>query len=130
RAERGTTFLGTLTVGGRVCAAWDLGALLELEPLAQAWVVVDVERGGARVPIALRTGVCALVAEVRPEASLPGRIFKKRGQAVPAAFAASSLDAQLPALFGLWLDPSRLFTDEEIALAKGAIDRAREENAE
>ena len=118
-------FLGTLRAGGRVCAAWDLGTMLELEPLSNAWAVLEVARGGAHATVALRTGVCALVAEVSPESSLPGRIFRSRAQAFPAAFAAASVDASLPALFGLWLDPARLFTDAELALARDAVDAHR-----
>ncbi len=122
-------FLGTLRAGTRVCAAWDLGRMLELEPLDSAWVVLDVDRGGRRVSIALRTGVCALVVEVRPEASLPGRLFRARSQAFPAAFAASPYDPRGQALFGLWMDPARLFTDEEISLSRDAVARAREVGA-
>jgi hypothetical protein len=120
--------LGTLRVGDRTCAAWDLGGLLEMPPLSRAWVVVDVALGAARVAIALRTGVCALVAEVRPEASLPPRIFRTRAHAFPAAFAASPIAAGVPALFGLWLDPARLFTDEELARSSAAIAHAHEES--
>jgi hypothetical protein len=122
--------LGTLVAGDRLCAAWDMATLLELAPLRSAWVVLDVDRGGQRASIALRTGVCALVAEIRPEASLPGRLFRTRAQAFPAAFAAQSTGTQMPALFGLWLDAARLFTDDELAASRDVIRRAREERAE
>ncbi len=123
RAEKHGALLGTVRAAGKACAAWDLGVLLDLEPLTRSWVVVDVEHGGARVPIALRTGACAFVTQVRPEASLPGRIFRARGRAFPAAFAASSLGAEVPALFGLWLDVARLFTDDELAASIAVIGR-------
>ena len=128
-SETGNAFLGTVRAADRVCAAWDLGRMLELDPLTSAWVVLDVERGGRRVSLALRTGVCALVVEVRPEAALPGRIFKARAQAFPAAFAASPYGPQDMALFGLWMDPTRLFTDEELARSVDAVARARQESA-
>jgi hypothetical protein len=128
RTGQGGAQLGTIRADNRVCAAWDLGALLELAPLDRAWVVVDVERDGKRVPIALRTGACALVAPVRPDASLPGRIFRTREKAFPAAFAAASLEAQVPALFGLWLDVARLFTNEEVAASSAAIACAAQES--
>jgi hypothetical protein len=120
--------LGSVRAGDRVCAAWDLGVLLELESLDRAWVVLDGD--GRGTPVALRTGVCALVAEVTPETSLPGRIFRRRAQAFPAAFAAESVDARLPALFGLWLDPARLFSEEELALSRSTVEHAREEGAQ
>lgn len=125
----GSPHLGTLQVGAEVCAAWDLGRLLEQRALARAWVVLEVVRDGMRVPIALRTGVCALVTEVCADTSLPGRIFRARARAFPAAFAAATLVAGLPSLFGLWLDPAHLFTDEELALSREAIAHAQEETA-
>jgi len=127
--ETGDALLGTVRAADRLCAAWDLGRMLELDPLTSAWVVLDVERGGRRVSIALRTGVCALVVEVRPEAALPTRTFKARAQAFPAAFAASPYGPHDMALFGLWMDPARLFTDDELARSLDAVVRAREESA-
>jgi hypothetical protein len=121
-----TPFLGTVRAAGRICAAWDLGQMLEMAPLTSAWAVLDVDYGGASVSIALRTGVCALVIEVRPEASLPGRIFRSRSRAFPAAFATASVDQAQPALFGLWTDPVHLFTRDELAQSSHAIAGARE----
>jgi hypothetical protein len=125
--KEGDALLGTVRAGDRTCAAWDLGQLLELPPTSQAWVVLDVVADGRPLAVALRTGVCALVAEVRAEAALPGRIFKKRGQAFPAAFAATSLGTEVPALFGLWLDPAKLLGRDEIAASRSILDRSSEE---
>ena len=123
-----TPFLGTVRAGDRLCAAWDLGQMLELAPLTNAWAVLDVDHDGTKVSIALRTGVCALVVEIRAEASLPGRIFRSRARAFPAAFATESFDPTQLALFGLWTDPAHLFTSDELVLSRDAIARAREES--
>jgi hypothetical protein len=127
--REGDALLGTVRAGDRTCVAWDLGRLLELEATKAAWVVVDVASEGRVLPVALRTGVCALVAEVRADLSLPGRIFKKRGLAFPAAFAANTLGVEVPALFGLWLDPARLLGSAEIAASRAALDDASSEGA-
>jgi hypothetical protein len=123
----GSPLLGTVRAGDRLCAAWDLGQVLDLPPLTSAWVVVEAGSEGRPLPIALRTGVCALVTEVRADCALPGRIFQKRGQAFPAAFAAASLGADLPALFGLWLDPAQLLSRDELAASRAVLQRANEE---
>jgi hypothetical protein len=122
--------LGTIEAGERVCAAWDLGRLLGLSPLASSWVVLDVADEQGTLPVALRAGPCAMVAEVGHEAPLPARIFERRGEAFPSAFARTTRGDALPAqlgLFGLWLEPARLFTREERAASRSAIKRAERE---
>ncbi len=128
RTEGRAPFLGTLEAGGRTCAAWDLGGMLELPDLHAAWVVLEVEHEGRAVSLALRSGACVLVTELRPEASLPGRIFRRRARAFPAAFAANHLELEVPALFGMWLDPARLFSREELTVSRDFVDRAEREH--
>lgn len=124
--------LGSIEAGGRVCAAWDLGRILGLPALASSWVVLDVPDDHGALPVALRAGPCAMVTEVRHDAPLPPRIFERRGEAFPSAFATTARGDALPAqlgLFGLWLDPARLFTREERAASRSAIKRATREEA-
>ena len=128
RSTDESPFLGTIRAADRLCAAWDLGQMLELAPLTNAWAVLDVGHRGTNVSIALRTGVCALVVEVQREASLPGRIFRSRARAFPAAFATASFANAQQALFGLWTDPAHLFTDDELERSREAIAQARDKS--
>ena len=79
-----------LLVGERQLAAWNLGTLLGLAPLTAAWVLLRVPHRGGELSIALNTGAFATDG--------------LRGRATAAPL-------------GLWLDPARLFTDEELAAA-------------
>jgi len=117
--------LGTVSAGGVPYAAWDLGELLGLAPLTTAWILLEVHDGGVPISIALRTGACLMVQPLRPEASLPGTIFQTRQTAFPAAFSAALVSGETPALYGLWLDPSRLFTREELGRSRSLVEEAR-----
>jgi hypothetical protein len=107
--------LGVVKIGGEAHAAWDLGELLGLDPIAAAWILFRVAHEGTTLSIALRTGACLMVQPLRPEVSIPGAVFSARGKAFPSAFATSSVRGKTPALYGLWLDPARLLTGDELS---------------
>src|SRR5262245_10093457 len=60
-----------VSIDGRRCAAWDLGAMLGLPPLGHAWVLLNVPYRGEEVPIALRTGPCLTVQPLAAFTALP-----------------------------------------------------------
>jgi hypothetical protein len=104
--------------GGERFVAANLGPLLELPALKEAWVLLHVPHAGGRVPIALRTGACLVVREVRVDAPLPQGLFKSRGDAVLGAFiAGASRGFGGSTLYGLMLDVGKLWTDAELASA-------------
>jgi hypothetical protein len=112
-------------VGDERFAAWDLGSLLGLRPLAKSWVLLRVAHGGKEVRIALRTGPCLAVQGVRKLMALPPGIFRARRSALTDGFAApATKGARLHASVGLWLDPSRLWETHELQASATALARA------
>ncbi len=108
--------------GAEAFVAASLGPLLGLPALAEAWVLLHVPHASHRVAIALRTGACLMVREVSVEAPLPRGIFEARGQAVLGAFVADAAHGFAGStLYGLMLDPVRLWTGEELEAALSAL---------
>jgi hypothetical protein len=113
-------------VGDERFAAWDLGPMLGLRPLAKSWVLLRVSHGGKDVPIALRAGPCLAVQSVRKLSSLPPGIFRGRRGAITAGFATAATKgaARYQASVGLWLDPARLWEGQELQASAAALARA------
>jgi hypothetical protein len=112
-------------VGDDRYAAWDLGLLLGLRPLARSWVLLRVSHGGKQVPIALRTGPCLAVQKVHRLMKLPPGIFRARRAALTDGFAAGTTKgAAHHASVGLWLDPARLWEGHELQASAAALARA------
>jgi hypothetical protein len=102
-------------VGEQDFAAWDLGELLGLAPLSGAWVLLRVKYGGKDLPLALRTGPCFAVQELRRLMPLPPAIFQGHRPALSEAFATSAVrTARLASNVGLWIDPARLWQPGEL----------------
>jgi hypothetical protein len=113
-------------VGGERYAAWDLGLMLGLRPVAKSWVLMQVPHAGKSVPIALRAGPCLAVQNVRKLMKLPPGIFRARRAALTDGFAAAAATkgARYHASVGLWLDPARLFEASELQASATALARA------
>lgn len=112
-------------VGADRFAAWDLGSLLGLGPLAQSWVLLRVSHGGKEVPLALRTGPCLAVQGVRKLMKLPPGIFRTRRSALTDGFAgAATKGGKHHASVGLWLEPARLWEPSELQASIAALARA------
>jgi len=108
--------------GERQLAAWNLGTLLGLPPLGTAWVLLRIPFRGSELPIALHTGACLVVQPLPPALALPPGAFRARPHAISGAFASTRVRGRAPASpVGLWIDPSRLFTDDELAAAASAL---------
>jgi hypothetical protein len=103
-----------VSIGGRRCAAWDLGGMLGLPPLGHAWVLLDVPYGGEEIPIVLRTGPCLTVQPLAAFTALPDGLFRARRGMLPAAFPAGEVKGRTDALFGLCVDPPRAWTSTEL----------------
>ncbi|HYQ01848.1 MAG TPA: hypothetical protein VER96_24410 [Polyangiaceae bacterium] len=114
--------------GGEQFVASNLGALLDLPPLNEAWVLLRVPHAFSRVPLALRTGACLVVREVRVEAPLPPGLFRARGEAMLGAFVAdASRGFSGGALYGLMLDVTQLWTRAELDAAALLAARAHKQ---
>jgi hypothetical protein len=103
---------GLVAIGGAICASWDLGELLGLEPLSSAWVMLEVPHAKKSLRVALRTGACLVVEALPRTVELPRGALVARNSAVRGAFGATKRHGG--ALFGLSLDPTRLFTAIEL----------------
>ena len=110
---------GLVAIGDKTCAAWDLGELLGLPALSAAWVLLEVPHGKKTIPVALRTGACLVVEALPKTIPLPHRALAARSDAVRGAFAATGRHGG--ALFGLSLDPTRLFTPSELDAASALL---------
>jgi len=112
-------------VGDERFAAWDLGLMLGLRPLAKSWVLLRVSHAGKQVPIALRAGPCLAVQNVRKLMKLPPGIFRARRAALTDGFAAAATKGiRHHASVGLFLDPVRLWEDHELQASAAALARA------
>jgi hypothetical protein len=107
-------------------AAWNLGTMLGLPPLSNAWVLLQA--GGADpVPIALRTGPCLVVQPLPESAPLPPALFRDRGRGIVGAFSADQLRGRPTGLtMGLCLDPQRFWSEQELIGSRAAVAAARE----
>ena len=117
---------GLVQSDGELFVASNLGPLLGLPPLGEAYVLLHLPHAGGRVPLALRTGPCLVVREVSVEAPLPHGLFKARGEAMLGAFVAdASRGLNGGALYGLVLDAANLWTRAELDAAAQAAEGAR-----
>jgi hypothetical protein len=103
---------GLVAIAGTLHASWDLGELLGLGPLSSAWVMLDVPHKKGTLRVALRTGACLVVEALPRTVALPRGALTARNTAVRGAFGATARHGG--ALFGLSLDPTRLFTSIEL----------------
>jgi hypothetical protein len=121
-AVAATTAAPLVLVGERQYAAWNLGTLLELPPLADAWALLRVPHGGHDLPIALSMGTCLVVQRLPKATPLPAGAFRARAGALSGAFATVGVRGRATtAALGVWLDPSRLFSDDELAACARAL---------
>ena len=102
---------------------WDLGKLLGMPPVAQAWVLMRIPSRTGDIPVALRTGACLVVQPVGRLTPLPAGLFQARPGAIPAAFDARAVRG-LPssAHVGVWLDPSRLLGGRDLEASQRALE--------
>ena len=117
-----------LWVGGRPFAAWDLGLMLGLGPQGAAQVLLRVPWRGGFIGLALRTGACVAVKRLPKAAPLPSGIFGARPGAILGGFeAAAALGKPDEALLGYLLEPTALWTEEELQASAALADaRARD----
>jgi hypothetical protein len=112
----------SVLVGERQYGAWNLGTLLGLPPLGAAWVLLRLPYGDRELPIALNTGACLVVQALPPATALPPGAFRARPGAIAGAFATVGMRGRATqAALGLWLDPTRLLTADELAASVSAL---------
>jgi hypothetical protein len=114
--------LGTVEDGGAARPAWDLGRLLGLPDAEQTWILL-----AGPLPLALRVGRCLSVAALQQPLAIPPALLARRhglGCFVPPTLPA--LQPYLPGLapVGLWLDPTRLLTADDLAAGRRLVDSA------
>ncbi|MGC4088011.1 MAG: hypothetical protein QM756_08960 [Polyangiaceae bacterium] len=114
-----------LEVSGQRFAAWDFGELVELPPLSASWALLDLPHRGAVLPLALRIGRCRAVARVPTLARLPEGLWRRRRAAFSAAFALTA--PGVAARVGLFLDPTRLWTEAELEASLSTLLRGAAE---
>lgn len=112
---------GVIRAEGGVFAAWNLGEMLHLDALGDAWVLLNVPHGDGTVPIALQTGVCLAVQPLATRFPLPPGLFHARQAALEAAFLAHEVRAAQAGLVGLHFDPARAWTAAELDRSARAI---------
>lgn len=112
---------GVIRAGDGVFAAWNLGEMLHLGPLGDAWILLNVPHGGATVPIALQTGMCLSVQPIATRFPLPPGLFRGRPGALESAFLASEVRAGQAGLVGLHLDLASAWTAQELDRSASAV---------
>jgi hypothetical protein len=113
-----------VSVGERRYAAWDLGSMLGLSPVARAWLLLRVPHAGGELPIALRTGACLVVRELGGLTALPAGMFTLRAHALGRAFAVERVAPGRGRSVGLYLDVPRLWAESELAASAAALAEA------
>lgn len=117
-----------LSIGKESWFGFDLGALLEVGSTRGAWVLLSLSLGGRPLPVALRTGRCVAVREVRGGIDLPGRAFRARPRALRSAFPLEGLGVPTQATCGTRLDPEGLLEGAPMRHALAALgDRRKNE---
>jgi hypothetical protein len=111
-----------VAVDQQLYAAWDLGQLLQLPPLADAWILMRVPHDEGHIPVALRIGTCLSVGRLTAATPLPAGVFRARQAAFSDVFTVDPNRASgAEALFGVCLDPLRLWTTAELESARAAL---------
>ncbi len=120
------TWPARLRIDGRPFAAWDLGLMLGLGPQSAAQVLLRLPFRAGAVALALRTGPCVAVKRLPKASPLPGGIFRARPGAVLGVFeAAKALGKPDEALLGYLLEPTALWTEEELQVCAALADSRR-----
>jgi hypothetical protein len=103
---------GVLLVNGQSFAIWDLGERLGLESAREAWCLVRVPYNSRELLLAIGTGRCWSVSQLRETKPLPRQLFRDKRSAISGAFAADP--ERHAALLGVQLDLLRLWTPAEL----------------
>jgi hypothetical protein len=109
--------------GGRQWAAWDLGLLLEVGPTASSWMFLELPDAHGAIALALRSGICLRVQELRAELALPRELFRARRDAFAGGFAVSSVtdDSDEQGVLGVAIDLARLWTPAELESSRRLV---------
>lgn len=107
--------------GSSTYAAWNLGKMLAVGPLNEAWVLLRVSHGGAELPLALGVGPCLRVSAIPEVSPIPPGVFKERHGALWGTFPTEAIGRLGPVLMGLCLDPLRLWTQAELDQSAAAL---------
>ena len=118
-----------LEFGGERFATWDLGHMLELPSLTQAWILLSVPHRGTDVPLALRTGRYRLSKLPRLEVALPEALFRQRRAAFRTAFVIDEAPGSDSPLIGLGLNTAALWTKEELDASSSRLRLAEKGGA-
>lgn len=116
-----------LSIGNEQWLGFDLGSLLEVGSTSGAWVLLSLSLGGRPLPVALRTGRCVAVREVRAGIDLPARAFRARPRALRSVFPLEGLGVPTHAICGTRLDPEGLLEGAPMRHALAALDRRKNE---
>jgi hypothetical protein len=108
-------------VGERFLAAWDLGVLFGMGPVAGAWVLLSLMHEGAEVWLALRTGPCFAVQPLRNLMKLPSEVFQSRRGALTDGFATSAVKKEIEATVGVLVDPRGLWSRQELQMSAAVL---------
>lgn len=105
-------------------AAWDLCRLLGIEKASfGCWLLLHVERGAARVPLALRVGKCLAVHAVEPSGALPTGVFRARRRAISGVFDPRPFAHLASSVIGVFCDPAQLFSADELSESAQRVER-------
>ncbi|HVR61312.1 MAG TPA: hypothetical protein VMU50_05400 [Polyangia bacterium] len=108
-------------VGERFFAAWDLGVLFGLGPVAGAWVLLSLMHEGVEVWLALRTGPCFAVQSLRNLMKLPSEVFQSRRGALTDGFATAAVKKEIEADVGVLVDPRGLWSRQELQMSAAVL---------
>ena len=127
RADDGGPLDGHVGVAERQhYAAWDLSRLLGIERASfGCWLLLHVQRGTGRVPLAVRAGKCLAVHTVEPSGALPASLFRARRGAISGVFDPRTLSHLESSVIGFCCDPEQLFSAEELSESLQRVERFR-----
>lgn len=119
--------------GKEAFAVWDLPSLLGQDTTVHAWMLLRFPHGNREMRMALRTGACLFVDELKGSLAVPRGLFTDRPGALSAVFTASELKGRRAleqgqakgksqARLGFVVDPLQLWTETELALSAVTVD--------
>jgi hypothetical protein len=114
---------GLMEVEGQKHAAWDVGDLFGLGPTTQAWILLTLDRGDARVPIAFATGPCLAIEEAPLPVRLPNLALTARAPGIQGAFLPPSSIVARGGEYGLAIDPTRILSPVELDASLALLRR-------
>jgi hypothetical protein len=126
RSRSSSVAVPVVEANGRRYASWNLGRMLELKTTRGAWVLLRVTYEGAELPLALGVDACLLVGPPSVNTPLPPGLFRERQSSLWACFSPSAVNAKLPGVAGLCLDPLRLWARLELEQSAAALASALE----